>query len=186
MRRVHGVHKRSEGDLVEEFGECWVDVVPRSPDDGVRFENDAGEQLPDRFVPSIGEGVRDATRHGPTAGYPVTGVGVRCVAGEYDISVNYWTNDIIDPDQKASFSVYGDEANKSYYTSYKNPKVTELVDQGRLELDRAKREAIYHEIQKVAKEDVHWIDLYYSPFRNASRSNSTARSHCSSFANSSP
>jgi peptide/nickel transport system substrate-binding protein len=93
------------------------------------------------------------------------------VAGEYDISVNYWTNDIIDPDQKATFSLYGDADNKSYYTSYKNPKVTGLIEQGRVELDRAKREAIYHEIQEIAKADAHWIDLYYSPFRNASRSN---------------
>ena len=95
------------------------------------------------------------------------------VAGDYDISVNYWTNDIIDPDQKATFSVYGDDENRSYYTNYKNPRVTELVEQGRLELDRAKRQAIYAEIQKIAKEDAHWIDLYYSPFRNASRSNVT-------------
>src|SRR3546814_2452467 len=35
------------------------------------------------------------------------------VAGEYDISVNYWTNDVIDPDQKATFSVYGDDENRS-------------------------------------------------------------------------
>jgi len=93
------------------------------------------------------------------------------VAGEYDISVNYWTNDIIDPDQKSTFSVYGDDENRSYYTNYKNPKVTQLVEQGRVELDRTKRQAIYAEIQKTAKADVHWIDLYYSPFRNASRRN---------------
>lgn len=93
------------------------------------------------------------------------------VAGEYDLSVNYWTNDIIDPDQKATFCVYGDDENKSYYTSYKNPTVTALVEQGRIELDRAKRQAIYADIQRISKEDAHWIDLYYSPFRNASRSN---------------
>lgn len=93
------------------------------------------------------------------------------VAGEYDLSVNYWTNDVIDPDQKATFCVYGDDENKSYYTSYRNPEVSALVEQGRIELDRGKRQAIYHQIQKIAKTDVHWIDLYYSPFRNASRSN---------------
>lgn len=95
------------------------------------------------------------------------------VAGEYDLSVNYWTNDVIDPDQKATFCVYGDEENLSYYTRYKNPQVSALVEQGRVELDRAKRQEIYYEIQRLAKEDVHWIDLYYSPFRNASRSNVT-------------
>ena len=93
------------------------------------------------------------------------------VAGEYDLSTNYWTNDIIDPDEKATFSVYGDPDNRSYYTNYKNPKVTELVEQGRHEPNPDKRKEIYYEIQKIVAEDVHWIDLYYSPFRNASRKN---------------
>jgi peptide/nickel transport system substrate-binding protein len=49
--------------------------------------------------------------------------------------------------------------------------VTALVIQGRTELDSLKRQQIYYDIQRIAKEDVHWIDLYYSPFRNASRTN---------------
>ena len=65
------------------------------------------------------------------------------VAGDYDLSLNYWTNDIIDPDEKTTFSVYGNKDNRSYYTHYKNPKVTELVEQGRIEMDAAKRKAIY-------------------------------------------
>jgi len=85
-RRAHGLHRREEGSLVAEFGECWIDVDPREPDDGVHFENAAApDHLPDRFAPAVGSGIQDATLHGPTAGYPVTGVGVRCVDGEYDI-----------------------------------------------------------------------------------------------------
>ena len=61
------------------------------------------------------------------------------VAGEYDISINYWTNDVIDPDQKSTFCVYGDDENLSYYTRYKNPEVTKLVEQGRVELDKHER-----------------------------------------------
>lgn len=91
------------------------------------------------------------------------------VDGAYDLCTNYWTNDVIDPDQKTGFVLYGeDEDAKSYYTRYNNPKVNELINQGRTELDTEKRKAIYHQIQKIAKQDVHWIDLYYSPFRNAS------------------
>ena len=93
------------------------------------------------------------------------------VAGDYDLSLNYWTNDIIDPDEKATFSVYGDKDNRSYYTNYKNPKVTALVDQGRAEMDAAKRKDIYYAMQQQAADDVVWVDLYYSPFRNASRKN---------------
>jgi len=95
------------------------------------------------------------------------------VAGDYDLSIEYWTNDIIDPDEKATFALYGKDDNRSYYTAYNNPKVTELIDQGRAEMDPAKRTAIYSEIQKTASTEVNWVDLYYSPFRNASRKNVT-------------
>ena len=92
------------------------------------------------------------------------------VAGDYDISVKYWTNDILDPDQKTTF-VLGHDTNMNYMTRYKNETVKELVAAARVEMDPAKREAMYIEIQKIAKDDVHWIDLYYSPFINVSRKN---------------
>jgi peptide/nickel transport system substrate-binding protein len=93
------------------------------------------------------------------------------VAGEYDLGLMWWVNDIFDPDQKAKFCVYGDAENRSYYTNYKNPTVTALVDAAAAELDPDKRQKMYFEIQAITKDDVHWIDLYYSPFRNASRKN---------------
>ncbi|WP_407645420.1 ABC transporter substrate-binding protein [Geminicoccus roseus] len=92
------------------------------------------------------------------------------VAGEYDISKNYWTNDVIDPDQKTTF-VLGHDTNMNYMTRYQNEQVKELVEQARTEMDPAKREALYEEIQVIAKDDAHWIDLYYSPYVNVSRSN---------------
>jgi peptide/nickel transport system substrate-binding protein len=91
------------------------------------------------------------------------------VAGDYDLSLGYWTNDIIDPDEKITFSLYGKDENKSFFTNYNNPKLTELIDQGRVTMDPAKRTEIYNQIQKIASQDVNWVDLYYSPFRNASR-----------------
>lgn len=94
------------------------------------------------------------------------------VAGDYDVGVNYWTNDILDPDQKTTF-VVGHDSNNNYMTHYKNDKVKDLVAAARLELDPAKREQMYIEIQKMAKNDVHWIDLYYSPYINVARKNVT-------------
>ena len=88
---------------------------------------------------------------------------------DYDIVLDYWTNDIIDPDEKVTFCLYGKDENKSYYSGYNNPKVTDLIDQGRAESDPDKRKVIYNEIQLIASQDENWIDLYYSPFRNASR-----------------
>lgn len=92
------------------------------------------------------------------------------VNGEYDISVMYWTNDILDPDQKTTF-VLGHDTNQNYMTRYNNPAVKDLVAAARIESDPAKREAMYIDLQKMAKEDVNWIDLYYSPYRNVTRSN---------------
>lgn len=90
------------------------------------------------------------------------------IEGEYDIGLMWWVNDVFDPDQKAQFCVSGDEENRSYFTNYKNPEVTRMVNEAALELDEDKRRQLYYDIQRIAKDDVHWIDLYYSPFRNAS------------------
>lgn len=92
------------------------------------------------------------------------------VAGEYDVSVMYWTYDTIDPDQKTTF-VLGHDSNQNYMTRYQNPEVKKLVAEARVEMDPDTREKMYVDLQKMAKEDVNWIDLYYSPYRNVSRSN---------------
>jgi peptide/nickel transport system substrate-binding protein len=90
------------------------------------------------------------------------------IGGEYDVSVMYWTNDILDPDQKTTF-VLGHDVNMNYMTRYENEAVKQLVADARLEMDPGKRAAMYAEIQKLAKADVHWIDLYYSPFISVTR-----------------
>jgi len=94
------------------------------------------------------------------------------VAGDYDISVMYWTNDILDPDQKTTFTL-GHDSNMNYMSRYQNDKVKALVAAARLEMNPKKREQMYIDLQKMAKADVNWIDLYYSPYRNVSRKNIT-------------
>ncbi|HLR13567.1 MAG TPA: ABC transporter substrate-binding protein [Burkholderiaceae bacterium] len=89
--------------------------------------------------------------------------------GEFDLSMNYWVNDIIDPDQKASFSLYGYNDSRSYFTNYKSSKMKELIEEGRKITDRKEREKVYDQIQRLAVEDVVYINLYYRPFVNASR-----------------
>ncbi|MGH7121500.1 MAG: ABC transporter substrate-binding protein [Acetobacteraceae bacterium] len=91
-------------------------------------------------------------------------------AGKYELSVNYWTNDIIDPDEKATFCLYGYDDNRSYFTNYKSPVAKNLIEEGRRTMDSKERQAIYDKLQKLAMEDVVYINLYYSPFRNASLS----------------
>ena len=83
---VAGIHQRMSDGEVSEFGSCSVDLAPQSPADGNWFRDDSGDdQIPEKFRPSIGEGVRRGLLHGPLAGYPVIGAGVRCTTGDYDI-----------------------------------------------------------------------------------------------------
>lgn len=85
VREVHGLHCKRKGSEVVEYGECWIDLEPTPPELGFQFVGEVHEDvLPTRFVPPIGEGARRALAHGPTAGYPVSGVLVRCERGEYD------------------------------------------------------------------------------------------------------
>lgn len=91
-------------------------------------------------------------------------------AGGFDLAIDEWTDDTVDPDQKTSFALGGDAENLSYFTRYRNPAVSSLIDEGRSELDPEKRKAIYDRIREIAKQDVPWIDLYYTPYRNVSRS----------------
>jgi peptide/nickel transport system substrate-binding protein len=90
--------------------------------------------------------------------------------GNYDLAIQNWTDDIIDPDEKTGFCLYGDDVSHSYYTNYKNPEVVKLIDDSRVETDFTKRKAIYAKIQQQGKDDAFWVDLYYSPYRNISAS----------------
>jgi peptide/nickel transport system substrate-binding protein len=47
------------------------------------------------------------------------------------------------------------------FNSYKNPKMDELLDQGIAEVDPAKRQAIYHEIQKLVADEVPMLYTMY-------------------------
>lgn len=91
--------------------------------------------------------------------------------GKFDLSLNYWVNDIIDPDQKASFALYGYNDSHAYFTHYKNPEMKKLIEKGRRTVDEDKRKEVYDKIQRLAVEDVVYINLYYRPFVNASRDN---------------
>ena len=87
------------------------------------------------------------------------------IDGNYDLGEVYWTNDIIDPDEKITFAL-GHDSNNNFWTNYKNDEVKDLVAQARVETDPAKRQQMYYDLQRIARNEVSLIDLYYSPFRN--------------------
>jgi peptide/nickel transport system substrate-binding protein len=84
------------------------------------------------------------------------------VKGAFQIYSLRWIGGNEDPDifehvfHSASFPPK--RANRSYYV---NPRVDQLIDAGRRELDQQKRKAIYFELQKVLAEDVPYVHLWY-------------------------
>jgi ABC-type transport system substrate-binding protein len=47
-------------------------------------------------------------------------------------------------------------------TSFSDPRVDELIREGRLEIERSKRTAIYRELQEIVKMELPWVPLYSS------------------------
>ncbi len=84
--------------------------------------------------------------------------------GDYDAAANWWYNETPDPDLAVRWAVCGSCGSNSYNTFYENPKVDELVEQGTIETDPAKRAEIYKEIQRITTEEVAQIPLYYAPY----------------------
>ena len=47
--------------------------------------------------------------------------------------------------------------------------MNQLIEEGVKELDPKKRKAIYYKIQKLTKDEVSQLPLFYTPYRNAYR-----------------
>jgi len=58
--------------------------------------------------------------------------------------------------------------NRGYYV---NPKVDQLIEQGRSTFDRAKRKAAYDEVQKILADDLPYVSLYHRDNVAVMRSN---------------
>ncbi len=89
VAEAEGTHRVNGGDgLPEAFARCRVSLDPIPVAEGIRFVDTLGDDdddVPRAFRPAVEEGVRSALAHGPTAGFPVTGVLVRLVGGAYDM-----------------------------------------------------------------------------------------------------
>ena len=42
------------------------------------------------------------------------------IEGDYELGTVYWTNDIIDPDQKTAFTLIGDD-NRNFFSNWTSP-----------------------------------------------------------------
>jgi peptide/nickel transport system substrate-binding protein len=89
---------------------------------------------------------------------------------DFDMYMGYFTTDIIDPDELAGFAVLFDGGVESVGTGYNNPEVNQLVKDGQVELDPAKRQEIYNRIQAIHLDDAPFLFLFYPTGRTAVRS----------------
>lgn len=88
--------------------------------------------------------------------------------GTNGMGMRYWTNDIIDPDEVATFGADGDGGANAFNSYWKDEAVSALVNEARSETDETKRAALYAQIQGAIADQVPFIPLAYAPFRYAS------------------
>ena len=67
-----------------EYGHVKLHVHPGEPGSGYVFENDiVGGAIPEEFITSVDQGIRDALSNGVLAGYPVNDVRITVYDGSY-------------------------------------------------------------------------------------------------------
>ena len=76
---------------------------------------------------------------------------------------NYWTNDIIDPDELVAYAVLPDSS-EAFQTGWVNEEAQQLARDGAAEADPALREEMYRRIQEIYQEESPMLALYYSPY----------------------
>lgn len=89
-------------------------------------------------------------------------------SGDYGIGERYWTNDIIDPDEVATFGVDVNAGASSFDTYWSDATATKLVNDARSEQDADKRGSMYQQIQQVVWDQTPYLPLIYPPYRYAS------------------
>jgi peptide/nickel transport system substrate-binding protein len=89
-------------------------------------------------------------------------------SGENGMGLRYWTNDIIDPDEVATFGADGHGGANAFNSYWFDQSVTDMVDKARSETDDTTRADLYAQIQQAIADQAPYVPLAYAPFRYAS------------------
>jgi peptide/nickel transport system substrate-binding protein len=89
-------------------------------------------------------------------------------SGENGMGLRYWTNDIIDPDEVATFGADGNGGANAFNSYWNDSAVTDLVNKARTETDDKTRADLYAQIQQAIADQAPYVPLAYAPFRYAS------------------
>jgi peptide/nickel transport system substrate-binding protein len=88
-------------------------------------------------------------------------------SGHSQMGQRYWTNDIIDPDEVATFAVDPKGGANAFNTYWSNAEATDLVHKARAERNPKKRASMYARVQKIVYDESPFLVLDYSPYRYA-------------------
>jgi peptide/nickel transport system substrate-binding protein len=81
----------------------------------------------------------------------------------FQAMTNYWTNDIVDPDELVAYAVLP-ESSEAFQTGWNNTEAQDLARQGAAEPDPSNRKDIYFRIQELFNQDSPMLPLYYKPY----------------------
>ena len=85
--------------------------------------------------------------------------------GHSEMGERYWTNDIIDPDEVATFGADCKGGANAFNSYWCDTQANNLVTQARAELNSAKRQQMYDQIQQIVYQQSPFIVTDYSPYR---------------------
>ena len=85
--------------------------------------------------------------------------------GHSEFGERYWTNDIIDPDEVATFGADCQGGANAFNSYWCDSQVNNLVTQARGELNDSTRQQMYDQIQQIVYQQSPFIVVDYSPYR---------------------
>jgi len=85
--------------------------------------------------------------------------------GHSQMGERYWTNDIIDPDEVATFGADCHGGANAFNSYWCDTQAINLVNTGRAELNDAKRQQMYYQIQQIVYQQTPFVVTDYSPYR---------------------
>ena len=89
---------------------------------------------------------------------------------KYDMTLTYWTMDIPDPDELATFGVDPKSGARSFFTAYNNPTVVKATHDAEQTLSTSARQDLYNTVQSDSASDAFMAFLYNSPYAYATTS----------------
>jgi len=85
--------------------------------------------------------------------------------GHSEFGERYWTNDIIDPDEVATFGADSQGGANAFNSYWSSSQANKLVSEARLELSPTVRQNLYNQIQQIVYQQSPFIVTDYSPYR---------------------